>query len=148
MSDSIIPVTHDFLVTHQIKPSDIARAAQAGVTLIVNNRPDGEVPGQPLSADLKTAAQKAGIAYMNIAIDQRGLTPQHIGALHDALTNNQGKTLAFCRTGTRSIFLWAYAAAKGGTPVGEIISTAAKAGYDVASHEPALHALRDESNKP
>ena len=38
------------LVSGQIAPEDVAEAAAQGVTMIVNNRPDGEIPGQPSSA--------------------------------------------------------------------------------------------------
>jgi len=50
------------LVCGQITPEDIDQAASAGVRLIINNRPDGEEPGQPLSADLKAKADALDIA--------------------------------------------------------------------------------------
>jgi len=141
MSNSFTPVTPDFLVSRQIKPSDVAAAAQAGVTLIINNRPDGEAPGQPRGSDIEAAAHEAGLAYVDIPIDQRGLTPAHREAFQTAIAKSNGKALGFCRTGTRSIFLWAHASASSGVAVDEIISAAAKAGYDIASQAPALRAL-------
>ena len=41
------PIAAGFLAAGQIEPADIARAKQAGVVAVVNNRPDGEVPDQP-----------------------------------------------------------------------------------------------------
>lgn len=40
----------------QIRPDEVAGLAQMGVTLIVNHRPDGEEPDQPLGAEIEDAA--------------------------------------------------------------------------------------------
>ena len=34
-------------VSPQVTAAELAQARDAGITLIVNNRPDGEEPGQP-----------------------------------------------------------------------------------------------------
>ena len=68
--------------------------------------------------------------------------PQAIRAFDRAMADvGGGETLAFCRSGTRSIVLRSYAAARAGKPVSEIIAEAAAAGYDIAGHAPALEAL-------
>ena len=46
--------------------------------------------------------------------------------------------LAYCASGTRSTILWAAASANE-TPVAEIISAAAGAGYDLTQFEPMLN---------
>ena len=51
MSD-IRQVTEDFAVAPQIAPDDIAEAAKMGFVLVINNRPDGEAPDQPDSAEM------------------------------------------------------------------------------------------------
>src|SRR5438445_12289998 len=44
------------LVSGQIAPHEVAGlAGQHGVTVLVNNRPDFEEPGQPLAADVEAA---------------------------------------------------------------------------------------------
>ncbi len=40
--------------------------------------------------------------------------------------------LAFCRSGTRSTFLWALARSERGAPAEELVAAAAAAGYDLA----------------
>jgi uncharacterized protein (TIGR01244 family) len=40
------------MVSGQIAPEEVAGLAEHGITVIVNNRPDGEEPGQPLAADI------------------------------------------------------------------------------------------------
>ncbi|HZC16035.1 MAG TPA: sulfur transferase domain-containing protein, partial [Caulobacteraceae bacterium] len=43
-------VTEGFSVAPQIDLEDLPRAAAQGFKLVINNRPDGEAPGQPTSA--------------------------------------------------------------------------------------------------
>ncbi|WP_375203438.1 TIGR01244 family sulfur transferase [Hyphococcus sp.] len=142
MTEKFIPLADRFLVTQQIAPKDAALAAAEGVSLIVNNRPDGEAPGQPKSDDIARAATEAGISYVHIPVDGRGISQGHISALKKALEDNgDGKALAFCRTGTRSTILQAYLQASEGRAPDEIIAEAAAAGYDISGHAPALQAL-------
>ena len=56
-------VTDDFSVSPQIDLEDMAAAAAQGFTLVINNRPDGEQPGQPTSAEVEAAAKAAGLDY-------------------------------------------------------------------------------------
>jgi uncharacterized protein (TIGR01244 family) len=44
----------------------------------------------------------------------------------------QGPVLAFCRSGTRSTFLWALARASLGDDGGELVGKASAAGYDLS----------------
>ena len=44
------------LVAGQIGPDDVPALKALGVTLIVNNRPDGEDVGQPASDDIEAPA--------------------------------------------------------------------------------------------
>ena len=45
------------LVSGQIAPHEVAGLAGQGITVLVNNRPDGEEPDQPLAADIEAAAE-------------------------------------------------------------------------------------------
>ncbi|MEO1250849.1 MAG: TIGR01244 family sulfur transferase [Pseudomonadota bacterium] len=149
MSDKFKPVSETFLVAPQLSPADIKDAAAMGVTLIVNNRPDGEAPGQPTHAELEAAAKQAGIAYAYLPVDARGITPAHTGGLEDAIDDAEdGATLAFCRSGMRSILVWSYAEARFGKPVDQIIDEARAAGFDISGHEPALTLLHDAHKAP
>ena len=44
------------LIAGQIAPADVAALKADGVTMIINNRPDGEDAGQPTSAEIEAAA--------------------------------------------------------------------------------------------
>lgn len=126
------------LVSSQIRPDDVAGFAKAGVTMIVNNRPDGEDPDQPLAADIEAAAREAGIAYRHIPI-VRGMGPSDIEAMGDAIEEaKDGKLLAFCRTGNRSTLVWAVAQYDAGVPREELEKCAAAAGMDLS---PVSHLL-------
>lgn len=115
----------------QIAPGDIPALAAAGVTLIVNNRPDGEEAGQPSTAEIETAASAAGLDYRHIPV-AGGFNLDDVLAMAEALETAEGQVLVFCRSGTRSTFLWALASAERGVPADELAERAAEAGYDLA----------------
>jgi uncharacterized protein (TIGR01244 family) len=123
------------LISGQIGTADIADAAAAGVTVIVNNRPDGEEPGQPPGAGIEAAARAAGLAYRHIPV-AGGFAPDLVAAMAAAM--DEGRILAFCKSGTRSTWLWALAARSRGEDPASIIARAAAAGYDLAPLEPYL----------
>ena len=96
-------------VCGQISPSEVPSLAREGVTMLINNRPDGEEPGQPLAGEIEAAAEAAGIAYRFVPII-RGIGPSDIEEMREARQNaGEGKLLAFCRSGTRSALALALA---------------------------------------
>lgn len=119
------------LVAGQILPSQMRDIAAAGVTMIVNNRPDGEEPSQPAAAEIEAAARAAGLGYRHIPIASR-FTPEDVVAMTDAMTEaGDGKLLAFCKSGTRSTYLWAVTRQQQGVSDEEIVSSTAGAGYEL-----------------
>lgn len=118
------------LVSGQIRPEDVASSAARGVGRIVNNRPDGEEPGQPSSREIEAAARAAGLDYVFAPV--RGLPDEDAvsavaGALEDGKT-----TLLYCRSGMRSTAAWAMVMSKSGRMDGDTIrGRAAEAGYDL-----------------
>lgn len=124
-------------VSGQVSPGQVAALAAEGIKTLVNNRPDREEPGQPDSAELAAAAAAAGIAYHHIPVGG-GFSAGQIDAMAAALDRSQGQLLAFCRSGTRSTFLWALAEARRGADADDLISKAAAAGYDLAPIIPSL----------
>ena len=124
----------------QIEPADIADAAAQGFTTIVNNRPDGEQPGQTAGAEIEAAAKAAGLGYVAIPVDHSGFADWQVAAMADALEQAKGPVLAFCRSGTRSTFLWALARNRMGDDGAALIAKAAAAGYDLSPIRPVLGA--------
>ena len=128
------------LVNGQISPEDIDALKALGVTLIVNNRPDGEDAGQPESDDIEAAAKAAGIDYRHVPI-ARGLGPSDVEAMREAMHSaGDGKMFAFCRSGNRSTLAWAVAKSEDGVPSEQLHRQANEAGFDLG---PVAHLLRD-----
>ena len=127
-------LSEQVLVAGQIMPEDVAQAAASGITTIVNNRPDGEEPGQPAGSEIEVAARGAGVAYHHIPV-AGGVTADEVGRMVSALDEG-GIVLAFCRSGTRSTWLWALAEARRGADGETLIAQAAAAGYDLEPLRP------------
>jgi uncharacterized protein (TIGR01244 family) len=128
-------------VAPQIAPEALAELAAAGFTAIVNNRPDGEDPGQPTGAEIAAAAHAAGLGYTAIPITHAGFSHPQIDAMAAVLADAKGPVLAYCRSGTRSCNLWALAAVKAGANPDAAMAKAAAAGYDLTGLRPLLDAL-------
>lgn len=124
----------------QIVPADIDEAARLGVTLVINNRPEGEAEDQTPGPQIEAAARAAGMDYVAIPVTMQTLSDADVVAMRDALGQAQGPVLAYCRTGTRSTLLWALAKAKTGVNPEEIAQAAAAAGYDVSPVRGAMEA--------
>lgn len=125
-------LNENVLVSPQLALEDVAAAAAAGVTLIVNNRPDGEDPDAPQGDAISAAAAVAGLNYVAIPIGHSRFSEPQVDAMIAALEQAEGPILAYCRSGTRSTFLWALAAAKQGENPETIVRAAMQAGYDIS----------------
>lgn len=138
-------VTNDLMVSPQIGLDAVAEAKALGVTLIINNRPEGESEDQVPGADIEAAAQAAGLKYVAIPITHSGFSQPQVEAMVAALKGADGKVLAYCRSGTRSTLLWALAeSAQGGDP-DSLTNMAAKAGYDVGPVRPLMDMLKAQA---
>ena len=127
-------------VAPQLAPEDLAAVKAAGFVAVVNNRPDDEEPGQPSSLAVQHAAAAAGLAYTALPVGH-GFTHAQVAAMGEALAAD-GPVLAFCRSGTRSTYLWALARAAAGDDPDALAIKAAAAGYDLAPLRPLLEQLR------
>lgn len=134
-------LTEDFYASPQIAAGDIPAAAALGITLVVNNRPDGEAPDEPQGAEIEAAARAAGLDYVAIPVSGAGFSQPQVERLKEAIATTPGPVLGYCRSGTRSTLLWSlYRASEGDDPQ-EIADIAGIAGYDVSPVRPAMDAL-------
>ncbi len=129
------PLSKELSVSAQIRVADIAALAAQGYRSVINNRPDGEEPGQPASATLATAATQVGLDYRYVPVIPGQLQDAQVTAFAAALADMPGPVLAFCRTGTRSSTLWALQASGSADA---ILETARVAGYDLSALRPRL----------
>ena len=127
-----------------MRPQDMADAAARGVTLAVNNRPDGEAFDQVDAATLGEAAKAAGLDYLHLPI-QTELSGEKVEALLEAMNEAGGRVLLFCRSGTRSAYLWALARAREGALPEALVRNARQAGYNLTPILPWMKPREDEA---
>lgn len=104
-------ITPEFSVSGQIAPGDIESIVAQGFRSIVCNRPDGEQAGQPDYSQVAEAAAAAGLEAIFVPVSTRGMTADDVAAFQSALAKLEAPTLAYCRSGARSLNI--YTAAKG-----------------------------------
>ena len=124
-------VTPELAVSPQISPEEVAAVKAAGFASIVCNRPDGESFDQPAFAEVEAAAQAAGLTTLFLPVAGGGMTPAHVEAMAKAWPELPKPVLAYCRSGTRSITLWALSQ-RDQVDRDVTIAAARNAGYDLS----------------
>ncbi|MDO8860788.1 TIGR01244 family sulfur transferase [Haliea sp. E1-2-M8] len=127
---NIVKITPDIAVSEQILPEDVAAIAAAGYKVLINNRPDGEAPGQPSSAAFAAAAAQHGVSYVYYPVTGLDFPGSDLEQLSAAFAAAKGPALAFCRSGTRSINLWL--ATRSAQEWPEALQRARSLGYDLS----------------
>ncbi|MCR4524507.1 MULTISPECIES: bifunctional sulfur transferase/dioxygenase Blh [Bosea] len=92
-------------VASQPHQEALAALAAAGFATIINNRPDGEEPGQPGNAAEKAVLERPGLAYHFIPVTGATITEADIRSFQEAVSGAKGPVYAHCRSGTRSLTL-------------------------------------------
>ncbi len=133
----IVEITPFLSVSAQPAIGDLKALADLGIRSIINNRPDGETDGQPDSAEVEQAALELGISYHHLPVVPGQISDQDVLDFSALLSELTGPVLAFCRTGTRAISLWALNEAKH-LDVDVVLATAKRAGYDLENLVPRL----------
>ncbi len=102
----IVKLTDTVAVSEQISAADVAEIAAAGYRVLINNRPDGEAPGQPPSSEIEAAARAAGIDYHYLPVTAMDFPGPGFARMAELLKDETRPVLAFCRSGTRCANLW------------------------------------------
>ena len=134
-------VTDVYFVSPQIAPEDMETIRALGVTTVLCNRPDVEVPPSHQAAAIRTAAEAAGLAFFELPLTHQTFTPENLAAQKSIWQSSDGACLAYCASGTRSTVAWALGVA-GDHSTDEILSAAAAAGYDLSNIRGALDAAQ------
>lgn len=95
-------------VCGQVGEDDLIMAQGLGFKTIVNNRPDGEKPDQPASAQVAQWAKNLNLKYIHLPIPSDDLPFESVIELGEVYSGNDGPILAFCASGMRSSALWAF----------------------------------------
>jgi len=99
------------------------------------------------SAELAQAARKAGIAYEYIPFRAGHITDEAFNNTKMTLASHEGKTVSFCRSGIRSITIWAMTqSASGKISPDAAIRSARGAGYNLGRYRARLNALAEAAN--
>jgi sulfide:quinone oxidoreductase len=133
MTIDIKSVTDDFSVSAQITVDDIPRLAAEGVKSLICNRPDGEAGDQPNVAEIEAVAASAGMELVYQPVISGKFSDADIDEFLTHIERLPGPTHAYCRTGTRSITLWALSARRLGRSDQELLSDAQRCGYDLSN---------------
>ncbi|MDW4496845.1 TIGR01244 family sulfur transferase [Sulfitobacter sp. D35] len=133
-------ITPRFFAAPQISAEDMPEIAAAGITMILCNRPDAEVPPSHQAGSIGAAAEAAGLGFAQQPLTHQTMTPDVIARNKALAAQSEGPVLAYCASGTRSTIAWALGSA-GEMPVDDIIAAARGGGYDLENLRPALEDL-------
>ena len=126
----IFQLTESLSVAAQITPQDIPHLAAQGFTVVVCNRPDGEVPGQATMDEIEAACNDADLLFVRYPVDAMNFPGSDIEGL-GALFDDPGQSvLAYCRTGTRCANLWV--TSQTGDVQAAAMQTARDIGFDLS----------------
>jgi uncharacterized protein (TIGR01244 family) len=136
----IRPLSPLYAVSPQIDPEDFAAIKAAGYAMVIDNRPDGEIPPSHHTEAMRQAAGVAGIAFVANPVIGGAMTMANVEAQAEAMAASAGPVLAYCATGNRSSVVWSLSQAGKMAP-DAILEAAAKAGYQLGHLRPQIEAL-------
>ncbi|MDX1491160.1 MAG: TIGR01244 family sulfur transferase [Pseudohongiellaceae bacterium] len=135
-------VTDDMSVSPQITVDDVKQAAAQGFRSLMCNRPDAESPDQTDFAQFEVEARNLGLEVAWVPVVSGKITAADVQAFSQAYDSMPKPLLAYCRTGTRSITLWALAQGAKGVPAQQILACGSAAGYDLSDTVQLIQASR------
>ena len=140
-----VAVSQKLAVAPQPKLSDFQEFKRQGFTTVVNNRPDGEGPGQLGSVAEEAAARAAGLDYVHIPVTSTAMTEDDARRLKEAIEQAPGPVVAHCRSGARSFYLWVLSGDLESHTDAELLAKAAELGVDTNAARIWLAAHRNSS---
>lgn len=133
-------LTDTYAVAPQIAPEDLPAIAAAGFTTVIDNRPDGEIPGDLHTDAMRKAAAAAGLTFVANPVISGALTMENVTAQAAAIEAAAGPVLAYCASGNRSSVVWALAHA-GKLPTDDLVGIPARFGYQLGHLRAQIEAL-------
>ena len=121
-------IYENFYAANQIQAKDIAQLKQEKFECVLCNRPDNEEQDQPSVEMIKSQCLANGIEFLHLPITPGDFNLEAIMETEKVLKTAK-KTLAYCRTGTRSTMLWAFAKTKD-LEVDEVLKITDHNGYN------------------
>lgn len=125
------PITSKFYVAEQLTLEQIPELAEAGVCHLLCNRPDNEGEDQVSSAAVQAMAEQHGMSFHYLPTTPGQFEPALVNQFAALMAQLEGKVLAYCRTGTRSLSLWTLANPERKSR-GDLLLLAEQAGYNMS----------------
>ncbi|MGH6990204.1 MAG: TIGR01244 family sulfur transferase [Stellaceae bacterium] len=140
-----VRINEELSVAGQITRAEIAALKEAGFETIINNRPDGEEPGQFAASDAEAEAEAQGLHYVYQPVVTSAISRADVTQFHNALARAQKPVLAHCRSGTRCYLLWGLSQAlfEHQSPL-EIVAEAARRGFDLRALPTLVEKFQDQ----
>lgn len=135
-------ITDRYNVSPQIGAEDVPALKEAGITTVICNRPDAEVPPSHQADAIGEAVRAAGLNFEVLPITHQTMTPENIARQAELVAASDGPVLAYCASGTRSSVIWALGQARERSTE-DILETTARAGYDLSGLRPTLEAIAE-----
>ncbi len=126
----IFQLTESLSVAAQITPQDIPNLAAQDFTVVVCNRPDGEVPGQATMDEIEAACNATDLLFIRYPVDAMNFPGPDIEGLGVLFDDPGQSVLAYCRTGTRCANLWV--TSQTGDSQAAAMQTARDIGFDLS----------------
>jgi sulfide:quinone oxidoreductase len=125
-------ISDNLSVAGQVEVDEVGALAERGFRTIIVNRPDGEGgEAQPSFDEIAAQARGHGMEARYLPVVPGQIGKADVEAFASALEELPSPAFAFCRTGTRSVTLWALSR-RGALSADEILKRAADAGYDLS----------------
>ncbi|WP_413788546.1 TIGR01244 family sulfur transferase [Paraglaciecola chathamensis] len=118
-------------VSPQITTSDVSALNELGYKTIICNRPNGERGDQPGFDEIKREAEKFGIQCVYLPVTTGKIMDKDGVVFRELLNDCTSPVFAYCRSGTRSITLWALSSADT-LSYESILAQSKCAGYDLS----------------
>jgi uncharacterized protein (TIGR01244 family) len=136
----IRPLTPDYAVSPQIDPADLPAIKAAGYAMVIDNRPDAEIPAHLHTEAMRRAAEALGLVFVANPVIGGALTMANVEAQARAMAGAPGPVFAYCASGNRCSIVWALTQA-GTRPADELVAIPARFGYDLNHLRPQIEAL-------
>jgi sulfide:quinone oxidoreductase len=136
----IVQLEPNVFVAPQLAETDFIEIAAKGFRSVVNNRPDGEAPGQMRNLRAEIAATGLGLKFCHQPVAMADVTDgAAVTGFARLMDDLPGPILFYCGSGTRCTILWAQASVRR-LGISLTLEIAAQAGYN-------LEVVRDELEK-
>lgn len=137
-------LTPTYAVSPQIELSDLPAIKAAGYTVVIDNRPDGEIPPYLHTPHMQTAAEAIGLKFIANPVIGGAMTMENIRLQAQVMAEASGPVFAYCASGNRCSVVWAMMNA-GSRSTDDLIRTPAKFGYNLEPLRGQIDALAAES---